>query len=172
MGNVVTNSFGAVNEGIDWLDDRVPALCTATGSVRSDIDAALFAITVMAPEIEAWQQASAIAAQLRGAEAAGNGTSTLPEQLHHFATNKNKAFTPEMQKIADQFGLRLDGAWNKELMPHLGRHPNEYHDFVLGGMRQAQAEAGGSAQNFLELFNTYVKEPVLQNPSLLRKSGW
>ncbi len=64
MGNVVTNSFGAVNEGIDWLDENIPAWCTATGSVRSDIDGVLFALSVMAPEIAVCRQTFAIAAEL------------------------------------------------------------------------------------------------------------
>jgi hypothetical protein len=77
MGNVVTNSFGAVNEGIDFLDENVPSWCTPTGSVRSTIDGAFFVISVMAPEIAAWQQASAIAAQLKSASAAGNEAKLL-----------------------------------------------------------------------------------------------
>jgi len=97
---------------------------------------------------------------------------SLPQQLHHFATNKSKAFSPLMQKIADKFGLKLNEAWNKELLPHLGRHPNEYHDFVLDGMRQAESEAAGVKAKFLELFDKYVKEPVRKNPELLRKAGW
>ncbi|MBP1617672.1 MAG: hypothetical protein H6Q14_1499 [Bacteroidetes bacterium] len=28
-----------------------------------------------------------------------------------------------MEGIAKQFGLDLNGAWNKAAMPHLGRHP-------------------------------------------------
>jgi hypothetical protein len=39
-------------------------------------------------------------------------------------------------------------------------------------MRNAKAEAGGSQAEFLKLFNQYVKQPVIQNPELLRKSGW
>ncbi len=96
----------------------------------------------------------------------------LPTQIHHFATNKNKLFTPQMANIAKQFGLDLDGAWNKAALPHLGRHPNAYHIFVLKGMQEAAAGAGGSQKQFLNLFNQYVKQPVIQNPGLLRKSGW
>jgi hypothetical protein len=96
----------------------------------------------------------------------------LPDQLHHFATNKNTAYTPQMESIAEQFGLDLKGSWNTEFLPHLGRHPNVYHDFVLEGMQNAAAGAGGSQTNFLELFNIYVKQPVIENPLLLRKAGW
>lgn len=77
-----------------------------------------------------------------------------------------------MEGIAKQFGLDINGAWNKAAMPHLGRHPNAYHEFVLKGMQDAAAGAGGNQAKFLQLFDQYVKQPVLQNPNLLRKSGW
>ncbi len=64
-GNVVTNALGMANEGIDFLDEKVPSWCTASGSLRGDIDAASFALGVMAPDIAAWQQTSTIAAQLK-----------------------------------------------------------------------------------------------------------
>ncbi len=60
--------------------------------------------------------------------------------MHYFATNKNTAFNPQMKKIAKQFGLDLNEVWNKELMHCLGRHPNEYRDFVLSGMKLAKKE--------------------------------
>jgi hypothetical protein len=77
-----------------------------------------------------------------------------------------------MQDIADQYGLSLDQEWNKELLPHLGRHPNEYHKFVLDGMKRAAREAGKNKDKFLKLFDKYVKDPVRKNPDLLRKCGW
>lgn len=98
--------------------------------------------------------------------------SPLPIQMHHFATNKHKAFTPRMEKIAKQFGLELNEAWNKKLMHHLGRHPNDYHEFVLFNMKKAAKEAKGDAKVFVELFEEYVKTPVINNPDLLNKSGW
>lgn len=64
------------------------------------------------------------------------------------------------------------GAWNKELLPHQGRHPNKYHDFVLGGMNQAARKDKSDKEKFLELFESYVKEPVRLNPDLLRGIGW
>ncbi|KIO43328.1 hypothetical protein BA92_12755 [Sanguibacteroides justesenii] len=98
--------------------------------------------------------------------------SKLPTQIHHFATNKNKMFTPQMKKIAEQFGLDLNGDWNKAVLPHLGRHPNDYHKFVLQNMEKARLEANGNQVKFLQLFDQYVKAPLLQNPDLLRKGGW
>jgi hypothetical protein len=77
-----------------------------------------------------------------------------------------------MSQSADEFWLSLNGAWNKHALPHLGKRPNAYHNFVLAGMQKARAGAGGSQAEFLNLFNQYVKQPVIQNPGLLRKSGW
>jgi hypothetical protein len=70
-GNVVTNTLGMANEGIDFLNEKVPSWCTASGSLRGDIDAASFALGVMAPDIAALQQTSTIAAQLKNGVAAG-----------------------------------------------------------------------------------------------------
>jgi len=98
--------------------------------------------------------------------------SPFPVQMHHFATNKSQTFTPRMKRIVDEYGLNLNEAWNKELMHHIGRHPDKYHLFVLRGMKQAKKEAGNNQKVFLELFEKYVKEPVLNNPDLLNKSGW
>jgi hypothetical protein len=100
------------------------------------------------------------------------GASNLPTQIHHFATNKHSVFTKQMNAIAQKYGLDLNGSWNKAAMPHLGRHPNEYHKFVLQGMERASLEAGSNQAKFLQLFDQYVKQPVLQNPNLLRKSSW
>ena len=98
--------------------------------------------------------------------------STLPKQIHHFATNKSKKFTKELEKIAKKYDLNLDGKWNKELLPHRGRHPYDYHRFVLDKMQKASKKAGKNKDKFLELFEKTVKEPIRKNPELLRKSGW
>lgn len=93
----------------------------------------------------------------------------LPTQIHHFASNKH---TGQFNAIAGQYGLKLNGDWNKELLPHLGRHPNEYHEFVLKRMKMAQRQAGACKDKFLSLFEKYVKQPIRNNPEKLKKSGW
>ena len=98
--------------------------------------------------------------------------STKPNQVHHFATNKNSTYTPQMEEIANRFGLKLDQSWNKEAMPHLGRHPNAYHQFVLENMQNAATQANGSKSEFLRLFEQNVKQPVRSNPKMLNKSWW
>ncbi|GAA4316372.1 RHS repeat-associated core domain-containing protein [Compostibacter hankyongensis] len=102
----------------------------------------------------------------------GPGEFELPFQAHHFATTKNTFWTPKMETIAKKFGLELKGEWNIKRIPHLGRHPNEYHEFVFAYMEKAAQEAGTSQEKFLELFEKYIKQPVIHNPKLLRKSGW
>ncbi|HRI05068.1 MAG TPA: RHS repeat-associated core domain-containing protein [Pyrinomonadaceae bacterium] len=98
--------------------------------------------------------------------------SSLPLQTHHFATIRNKTYTPQMADIASEFGLNLKGSWNTQTLPHLGRHTNKYHEFVLDGMSRARVGANGSQAEFLRLFNQNVKQPVIQNPNLLGKKGW
>ncbi len=93
-------------------------------------------------------------------------------QKHHFASNKNNYWTPQFKKIADEFGLELNGEWNIESLPQRGRHPNLYHKFIFVGMKRASIEANGNTEKFLNLFEIYIKNPVRKNPSLLRKSGW
>jgi len=39
-------------------------------------------------------------------------------------------------------------------------------------MRSAADSAEGSQARFLQLYNKYVVQPVLDNPLLLRKAGW
>lgn len=77
-----------------------------------------------------------------------------------------------MQQIVKKYGLELDGAWNKELLPHRGRHPEAYHRFVYDQMKRADSKAHGSAARFVALFERYVKDPVRANPDLLRRIGW
>jgi hypothetical protein len=101
-----------------------------------------------------------------------NNFNNIPSQIHHYATNKHSTYTPQMKKIADRYKLDLDGDWNKEALPHQGRHAPEYHNFVLRGMQRASREAGNSTTKFLELFEKYVKEPVRQNPDLMYKRGY
>jgi hypothetical protein len=62
------------------------------------------------------------------AEAAGK-----PSQDHHYMTNKSKTYTKQFEDIVKKYGLDLDESWNKDLLPHQGRHPNAYHDCLRGG---------------------------------------
>lgn len=65
----------------------------------------------------------------------------------------------------------MDEGWNKELLPHLGRHPNDYHNFVLEEMIKAAKNADGSVSESLKLFNSNIKQLVIATTGLLR-AGW
>ena len=73
-------------------------------------------------------------------DAVGVAKIAKPLQNHHFATIYGENAV-RLQKEIDKYGLKLDGDWNKEILPHLGRHTQEYHDQVLERTRQAAAEA-------------------------------
>jgi hypothetical protein len=96
----------------------------------------------------------------------------LPQQLHHFATNKSQKWTAQMEDIAGSYGLDLDDAWNKQLLPHQGRHPDAYHEWVLERMEEIDEIAQGDRGQFIQLFEELVIEPVQENPQMLRKSYW
>jgi hypothetical protein len=101
-----------------------------------------------------------------------SGKSKLPTQTHHFATDKNAKYTLEMQDIAAKYDLDLNGDWNKAAMPHQGRHPNAYHEWVLDNMKMIDKMPGMNQQNFIKYFNLKIKQPVLNNPQMLRKNYW
>lgn len=124
-------------------------------------------IAGVAAETALWRAVGVV-----GRFGSGSAADELPMQLHHFATNKNSVYSPRMEAIACRYGLNLDDAWNTTRMPHLGRHPNAYHDFVLRGMEKAAIEAGDDATMFVKLFDRYVRRPVVKNPDLLRRIGW
>jgi uncharacterized protein RhaS with RHS repeats len=96
----------------------------------------------------------------------------LPLQLHHFATNKHSKYTPLFSRILKRYGLDLEGSWNTEYLPHRGRHPNSYHEFVFEGMQRADLSANGHVADFLSAYELYVKQPVRDNPMLLTSKGW
>lgn len=102
----------------------------------------------------------------------GDPTANLPLQLHHFATNKSKKYTPAMEALAGRYGLDLDDDWNTGMLPHQGRHPNAYHEWVLEQMMRASRDAGHDGEKFKRYFDEYVKQPVRKNPIMLRRDGW
>ena len=99
------------------------------------------------------------------------GSETKPNQVHHFATNKSKTYTPQFEEIVKKYDLDLDDEWNKDLLPHQGRHPNAYHDFILESMKQFDEIAQGNKYIFLQLFNVLIKD-IKENPDMLYKDFW
>ncbi len=99
-----------------------------------------------------------------------------PFERHHSATNKNKIFTPQLEAIAEKYGLDLDDIWNIQIMPHKGRHPNKYHEWVLKQMQDIDDILGNCGANcgeaFKEIFIEKVVNPVMRNSDMLRKKFW
>jgi len=94
-----------------------------------------------------------------------------PNQVHHYATSKSKTYTFKFEKIAIKYGLDLEGEWNKGLLPHQGRHPNVYHDYVLASMKRFHIIARGNKNIFLKLYNDMTQE-INSNPNILYKNYW
>ena len=94
-----------------------------------------------------------------------------PLQNHHYATNKSKKYTPQMESITKKYKLDLDDNWNKEILPHQGRHPYAYHDYVLDKLNTYDRLARGDSEKFLKLFEGLKKE-VRDNPDMLYKDYW
>lgn len=95
-----------------------------------------------------------------------------PNQVHHYATDKNSTYTQEFRNITDKYGLDLNGDWNKELLPHQGRHPNAYHEFVLDGMKNIDNIANGNQDIFLDLYESEIKSVIRENPDMLYSDYW
>jgi len=108
----------------------------------------------------------------QGASTMGVPDSPKPNQVHHFLSDKNSTYTSQFENILKKYDLSLDDDWNKELLPHQGRHPNAYHDFVLEQMQAADDVALGNEDIFLDLFQENVKNPVIDNPDMLYSSYW
>ena len=100
-----------------------------------------------------------------------SGSVTKPNQVHHYATNKSKTYTPQLEEIANRYELDLDDAWNKDLLPHQGRHPNAYHEYVLDSMKQFDNISQGDKDIFLKLFDN-LKNNVKSKPDMLYKDYW
>ena len=100
-----------------------------------------------------------------------SGTTTKPNQVHHFASNKSKKYTSQFESITKKYGLDLDGDWNKQSMPHQGRHPYAYHDYVLDNMQKFDRIANGDKTKFLKLYDQ-MKQKIINNPEMLYKGYW
>ena len=106
-----------------------------------------------------------------GAEKEAVSTAGKPQQVHHYATNKSKTYTPQFEEITKKYNLDLDSKWNKDLFPHQGRHPNLYHDYVLESMKQFDEIAQGNKDIFLQLYES-LKTNIKNNPEMLYKDYW
>ncbi|EAI9623364.1 AHH domain-containing protein [Campylobacter coli] len=101
-------------------------------------------------------------------EGMGDDNKQPPIQTHHIATDKNKKYTKEFRKITKKYNMELDEDWNKVKMPHRGRHPNEYHEYILEKMSKIDKIARGDKDKFLKEFEK-LKEEIKNNPAILHK---
>ena len=95
-----------------------------------------------------------------------------PYQVHHYSTNKSKTYTQQFKDITDKYDLDLDEEWNKELLPHQGRHPNAYHEWILDQMRNIDNIANGDRDIFLDLYESEIKSVIRENPDMLYSDYW
>lgn len=97
----------------------------------------------------------------------------MPDQEHHFLTDKSGTYTKGFSDlIEEEFGHSLDEPWNIESMPHRGRHPSMVWEWVGKRLRIIVDEADGDWVRFTDLFDRYIKEPILNDPLFLRKVWW
>ncbi len=96
---------------------------------------------------------------------------TKSTQKHHFLSNKNSNYTKKFNDIIDDYNLDLDGDWNKLDMPHQGRHPNAYHDYMLDEIKRIDEIADGNVDVFLSEFEK-VKSKIANNPDMLYSDYW
>jgi hypothetical protein len=108
-----------------------------------------------------------------GGKYADDVISKLPLQNHHILSNINKRWTPLFEDIVNKYeGLDMNGKWNQIKLPHLGKHPTEYHEWALRTLRRIDEAANGSTDEFITLFNERIVQPLLENPLMLRKNWW
>ena len=67
--------------------------------------------------------------------------------------------------------MDLNDDWNIEPMPHQGRHPNEYHEWVIEQMNRIDDKAQGNKDDFLRMFEN-TKQTIRDNPDMLSKKWW
>jgi RHS repeat-associated protein len=94
----------------------------------------------------------------------------LPFQNHHILTNINKAWTGKFSDIATKYGLNLNGSWNIVNIPHRGRHPNSYHNWVFGQLTKIDNAANGNTDDFLKMFSG-LRQFIIDNPLVVRGIG-
>ena len=94
------------------------------------------------------------------------------KQDHHFIPWDNKKFTPEYEKITKKYWLNLkNGKWNKESLPHGGRHANEYLDWMLEQLKEIDKKADWDVNIFMREFEE-VKEAVRKDPNIMYPWWW
>gem|GEM_PF-3722258 len=99
-------------------------------------------------------------------------------QEHHIASNKGD-YGPKFKEIFARAGKDLDWRENRMRVPHQGRHPKDYHEFVRLRLDQATEGLGrAEAEEALKSELRKIRKFVKQNPNFLydnakgRATGW
>ena len=69
-------------------------------------------------------------------------------------------------------GLDLKKAWNVHRVPHLGSHPNAYHEWVLERLNIIHGQAQLDKNMFINLYHKYLVDPVKADPDMLDAIYW
>ncbi len=95
----------------------------------------------------------------------------VTKQNHHYLSNKHSKFTQKFENITSKYGLDLNGSWNIEKLPHVGRHAKQYHNYMLESITKIDAVAQGNTSLFLQQFEV-TKATIRANPGMMYKSFW
>ncbi len=88
-------------------------------------------------------------------------------QNHHFLSNKNKTYTPKFKEVTNKYDLNLNGNWNiRNLENHIGRHTNNYHEYMLKQVQFFDKIANGNKDVFLNLFEG-LKDVISANQCMM-----
>ena len=90
---------------------------------------------------------------------------------HHYLSNKHSQFTPQFEEITSKYGLDLNGSWNIDSLPHMGRHATQYHQYMIESITRIDAVAQGNVNIFLSQFEA-TKAVIRANPAMMYKGLW
>jgi RHS repeat-associated protein len=100
------------------------------------------------------------------------GMANEASQLHHIATNKSlvSGWTARFEAIFSKAGMSLgDNSNIVRLEGHLGRHAQEYHQYVYDKLRGAVSGLRGEQYNrALSEALKEIREQLLSNPDMVR----
>ncbi len=167
IGATAVSDVGEVFTGVNVIRDYV-----LNGNQRAYDNSKTIAYAAAAGYVEVGSANSGLISNHSDETTSSEKSTSKVLQKHHYATNKSKTYTQQFEKIVKKYGLDLDGDWNKDVLPHQGRHPNAYHEFILEQFNIIDELANGDTAKFLELFESNVKKVIREHPEMLYKEYW
>jgi RHS repeat-associated protein len=176
-GNIASVAQGAteIAGGVSGISvsGGTLATCPASGGISCPVSVPASVVISAASAVSIVHGTSVtVCAGLSADQINKNIENKKPTQNHHYGTNKSKQFTPRFEEITKKYNLDLDDGWNTELLPHQGRHPNEYHDWMLSKFREADRYAQGDTVKFKQYLDDNAFSYVRENPNMLYKEYW